>query len=221
MGTWWTLQAALAAETLAHVSDAPGGAACAVAALAAYFAADLGSGIFHWATDNYGDKHTPMLGGVIDAFQGHHKYPRTITQRQFCNNVAGLCSVQLAPLALALAAPLAAPAGAFVGVFLFLTAMSQQTHAWSHALRSELPAPVAALQDAGVIISRQAHAAHHKPPFCGQYCIVSGVWNPLLDAGLMNAAERFVYARTGVAPRSWTEPDDAWMPEEGEEEEED
>ena len=37
------------------------------------------------------------------------------------------------------------------------------------------------LQDAGVLISRKAHGAHHKAPFEGNYCIVSGWWNPILD----------------------------------------
>ncbi len=36
-------------------------------------------------------------------------------------------------------------------------------------------------QDAGVIVSCKVHGAHHRPPFEGNYCIVSGVWNPILD----------------------------------------
>ena len=128
--------------------------------------------------------------------------------------MAGLCSVQLAPLALLMAAPVSPPVHAFGLLVLFLSAMSQQTHAWSHSLRSELPAAVRALQDWGVLVSPAAHAAHHKPPFCGNYCIVSGVWNPVLDAGAMLALERVVYRATGVAPRAWTEPEQAWQPEE-------
>ena len=46
---------------------------------AAYWLSDVGTGIFHWSVDNYGDKNTPVMGGIIDAFQGHHKYPWTIT----------------------------------------------------------------------------------------------------------------------------------------------
>ena len=30
---------------------------------------DLFSGIFHWSVDNYGNAKTPVLGGVIEAFQ--------------------------------------------------------------------------------------------------------------------------------------------------------
>ena len=37
------------------------------------------------------------------------------------------------------------------------------------------------VQDAGVLVSRKAHGAHHRAPFEGNYCIVSGIWNPILD----------------------------------------
>ena len=43
--------------------------------LLAYWLSDLGTGVFHWSVDNYGSKATPVMGGIIDAFQGHHKYP--------------------------------------------------------------------------------------------------------------------------------------------------
>ena len=53
-------------------------------------------------------------------------------------------------------------------------------------------------------MSRRVHGAHHKAPFEGNYCIVSGFWNPILDAGGSDASffrqlERFVLAKTGKA----------------------
>lgn len=53
--------------------------------------ADLGSGIFHWSVDNYGNGSTPVMGNIIAAFQGHHSAQWTITYRGFCNNVWKLC----------------------------------------------------------------------------------------------------------------------------------
>jgi ubiquitin-conjugating enzyme E2 variant len=53
--------------------------------------ADFGSGVFHWAVDNYGNGRTPVMGSIIAAFQGHHSAPWTITYRGFCNNVWKLC----------------------------------------------------------------------------------------------------------------------------------
>ena len=65
--------------------------------------ADLGSGIFHWSVDNYGNGSTPVMGNIIAAFQGHHSAQWTITYRGFCNNVWKLCIPFGVPTAGALA----------------------------------------------------------------------------------------------------------------------
>ena len=67
------------------------------------------------------------------------------------------------------------------------------------------------LQDAGILLSRKAHGAHHKAPFENNYAIVSGWWNPLLDAGgnghnFWRKFGHFIKARTGAEPRCWYEP---------------
>jgi sterol desaturase/sphingolipid hydroxylase (fatty acid hydroxylase superfamily) len=66
---------------------------------------------------------------------------------------------------------------AFCSSFLLLVCLSQQTHAFSHMKRSELPPVVLYLQEKGVLIGRKAHGAHHKPNFEGNYAIVSGMWH--------------------------------------------
>lgn len=58
-----------------------------LAVFAAYVLSDLGTAVYHWGVDNYGDGSTPVFGRQIAAFQGHHQRPWTITQREFCNNV--------------------------------------------------------------------------------------------------------------------------------------
>ncbi len=87
-------------------------------------------------------------------------------------------------LALALSGRLPLWAEAFFSSFIFLVCMSQQFHAWSHMKKSELHPAVVALQEAGLLIGRKAHGAHHRAPFEGNYCIVSGWWNELLDNSL-------------------------------------
>ena len=47
-------------------------------------------------------------------------------------------------------------------------------------------------------------------------CIVSGIWNPILDAegadsGAFRRAERLVHSLTGVEPRCWHEPNYEWQ----------
>jgi ubiquitin-conjugating enzyme E2 variant len=39
------------------------------AGLVGYEFADFGSGVYHWAMDNYGNKNTPIFGTQIEAFQ--------------------------------------------------------------------------------------------------------------------------------------------------------
>lgn len=85
-------------------------------------------------------------------------------------------------LALGLSGRIPVWAEAFFSSFIFLVCMSQQFHAWSHMKKSELHPAVVALQEAGLLIGRKAHGAHHRAPFEGNYCIVSGWWNDMLDS---------------------------------------
>ncbi|CAO2209926.1 unnamed protein product [Urochloa humidicola] len=185
------------------------------AALAAYSAADLARGIYHWLVDNYGGASTPLVGAQIAAFQGHHRRPSTITRRGTCNNLHALCraaALALPPAGAALSAAGApAAAHAFAGAFAACVVLSQQFHAWAHEKRRRLPPGVELLQDAGVLVSRAEHAAHHRQPYNSNYCIVSGMWNGVLDRyRVFEALEMVVFFRTGVRPRSWDEVDDSW-----------
>ena len=72
-----------------------------------------------------------------------------------------------------------------------------------------------AWQGMGVLVSRKAHGAHHRAPFEGNYCIVSGAWNDFLDdggsdRGFFRRLERVVWDATGVEPRCWHEPNYTW-----------
>lgn len=187
--------------------------------------ADFGTGVYHWSVDNYGSAETPIVGKQIAAFQGHHVRPWTITQREFCNNVHQVFRPAIAPsFLLAAFSAMASPAwNVWASTFIFLACMSQQFHAWSHMKKSQLPGYIVALQDAGVLISRKAHGAHHRAPFEGNYCIVSGFWNPILDKdgaddGFFRQLERLLAARTGVEPRCWHEPAYDWAAQEEPEE---
>lgn len=143
--------------------------------------ADLGTGIFHWSVDNYGDKSTPIAGNVIDAFQGHHRWPWTITKRQLANNIHKTC---IAPLFFTLpqllflgGSDLSVEGGnsdLFFGSFWALVVLSQQFHAWAHMKPSEQPKIVTKLQDMNILLGRKDHGAHHRSPFEGHYCIISG-----------------------------------------------
>eukprot|EP01018_Ginkgo_biloba_P011141 Gb_03374 [translate_table: standard] len=177
-----------------------------------YVFADMGTGIYHWGIDNYGDANTPIFGSQIDAFQGHHRRPWTITKRQFANNIHALAR----PASLILGAFILLPSNtgfdAFAGVMTGCIVFSQQFHCWSHCKKSQLPALVIGLQDKGVLVSRVKHGAHHRAPYDNNYCIVSGMWNPLLDSTkFFRKMEMLIYSRWGVRPRCWDETAAEWL----------
>ncbi|CAL5223346.1 g5849 [Coccomyxa viridis] len=217
-----TLFSALLVKGLSEVHTWQGAVGSGVAVVAAYYVSDFLTGVYHWSVDNYGDGDTPVVGSQIAAFQGHHQKPWTITEREFCNNVhkVFMPAAPFAALCLLASPWTPGPVDVFLSVATFLTAMSQQFHAWAHMKKSQLPPIVDQMQEAGLLVSRRVHGAHHKAPFEGNYCIVSGFWNPILDAGGSDASffrklERFVLAKTGVEPRCWHEPDYSWQEAEG------
>ncbi|KAJ8437701.1 hypothetical protein Cgig2_030723 [Carnegiea gigantea] len=177
-----------------------------LAALVGYILADLGSGVYHWAIDNYGDATTPILGAQIEAFQGHHKWPWTITRRQFANNLHALARV----ITFMTSSYMTQPNSRLSGCIMF----SQQFHAWAHSTKSKLPKIVVGLQDLGVLVSRSQHADHHRPPYNSNYCIVSGVWNKFLDENkIFEILEMMLFFQLGLRPRSWSEPGLEWTEE--------
>ncbi|KAI4321944.1 hypothetical protein MLD38_035266 [Melastoma candidum] len=178
-----------------------------VAGLAGYFLADLISGVYHWVIDNYGDPSMPVFGPQISNFQEHHKWPLALTWQQVANRLHKIALVMaffLFPLILLCrdAALLS-----LIASFGFFAIMSQQTHSWAHCSRSQLHPIIVALQDAGVILSHAHHRAHHGPRHDNSYCILSGVWNRILDENrVFKALEMALYVLLGVRPRSWSKP---------------
>jgi hypothetical protein len=166
--------------------------------------ADFGSGVLHFSVDNYGNGRTPIMGGIIAAFQGHHSAPWTITQRGFFNNVSKLC-VPFGVVPVALVAAITGPAVTFfLTTFCVFEIMSQEFHKWSHQRPSETPAWVNWMQKVGLTVGRKGHAQHHVAPYDGNYCIVSGVCNQALDqSGFFRRLEHVIYQKNGVESNAW------------------
>lgn len=172
--------------------------------ISSWLLADLGSGILHWSVDNYGNGKTPIMGSIIAAFQGHHSAQWTITERGFCNNVHKLC-VPFGIPTVALFNFISSPqVSIFFTIFCMLEILSQEFHKWSHMSKKEVPAYVNALQEYGLTINRTCHAQHHISPHAGNYCIVSGACNKILDETFFfRRLERFIYERNGVESNAW------------------
>ena len=174
--------------------------------LTSFMLADLGSGVLHWSVDNYGNGRTPIMGGIIAAFQGHHSAPWTITERGFENNVSKLCvpfGVQTT-LAMKFIFGLGPAATLFWGVFCVTEIMSQEFHKMSHTTKAEAGPIWDTLQKFGVSIDRKSHAQHHIAPYDGNYCIVTGLCNNVLDkSGFFRRLEHVVYKLNGIESNAW------------------
>jgi len=205
--------AIFAAHSVAQLTAMNGGdipltAVQTMATLAfSWIMADLGSGILHFSVDNYGNGRTPIMGGIIAAFQGHHTAQWTITEREFCNNVWKLCipfGIPTVALISLLAGPSLPMVSFFFTVFCSMEILSQEFHKWSHMMQSDLNPIATSLQKAGLTIGRIPHAQHHVAPFKGNYCIVSGFCNKALDnSGFFRKLERVIYSINGVESNSW------------------
>ena len=54
------------------------------------------------------------------------------------------------------------------------------------------------LQDKGIVLSRKEHGLHHKDPFEGHYCILTGTCNEFLDtSNFFRYLEKVVFQLTG------------------------
>jgi ubiquitin-conjugating enzyme E2 variant len=179
-------------------------AACAIAA--GLVGAELFSGIFHWATDNYGSIDTPIVGPACAAFQGHHLQPWSITHRSTTNNVHKIARAA-GPLALLSGSCLKPFLGIAICILFFGQVCAQEAHRWSHVPAPFQPRLIRFLQSSGLMLSSEEHARHHRSPYAEHYCILFGFLNPLLDrSGIFRVMERLVFRFNGVEPNCWTDP---------------
>ena len=177
----------------------------ALAAVTGYVAADLMSGIVHWAFDTWGSPDTPVLGpSFIRPFREHHSDALSITRHDFIET-NGNNSIASMPVLIATSfIPLDSGFNRFGVAFLLALCLAvfatNQFHKWAHA---EDPGPIVRwLQRWHLILPREHHRIHHAAPYATHYCITTGWLNPLLHAlDVHRRLERFIVAITGAQPR--------------------
>jgi ubiquitin-conjugating enzyme E2 variant len=190
---------------LRGISSAGDAGRLAAAAFIGYLAADLFSGLVHWGFDTWGSIHMPIVGpNWIRPFREHHWDPKAITRHDFVEANGNNCLVSLPVLIWACFINVETDLGRFAVAFiLFLclgVLLTNQAHKWAHADR--VPALVAWLQRAHLILPPDHHDVHHRSPFVRHYCITTGWLNPFLDATrFFRVLERIVKSTTGALPR--------------------
>ena len=119
-----------------------------VAAPVGWLAADLGSGLLHWACDSFGSASTPVIGQAL----------------MF---LAASVAVPLAswPWLLAQAVLLCIALGAL---------FTNQCHKWAHMDEAATPAAVRWAQRRRLVLPRDHHRLHHTAPFDSHFCMSSG-----------------------------------------------
>jgi hypothetical protein len=168
-----------------------------------FFVADVASGLVHWLCDTYFDPRTPLLGTVFIApFREHHVDPGALARHGFLERNGNNCLVsvpllligisRLEPDAVTQPADVVA-AGLFVAASLTLC-VTNQIHAWAHGANT--PKPIRVLQRAGILITPERHARHHRGDRA--YAVVSGWSNALLDRVL--ARTEVLLAAIGAKP---------------------
>ena len=181
------------------------GAGALASAAAGYVAADLTSGVFHHWIDNYPTYQTPVIGDTAYAFQVHHHKVHDLETESIWTNMAAAGRFMWIPMAAVAAtgpnlAVQAATLGFTLGGFL-----AQGSHRWTH--EKNPPKIASLLQKMHLMQSREQHALHHKMPWADNYCIVNGMWNPLLSrTHFFRKWEKAIYQVTGKEPHCWKDP---------------
>jgi sterol desaturase/sphingolipid hydroxylase (fatty acid hydroxylase superfamily) len=162
-------------------------------ALPALVVADLLSGVLHWFMDELAPRLGALGKRLSVEFRDHHVAPERCREVGLWNS-AFTGALILLPAALAFAASQGRRVPAFAALVLTILLVTPEIHKWAHRARgSRFIEP---LQRAGLLISPEAHAEHHRIERHA-YCVVTGWWNPVLDyVGVW----RMLAGRHGGAP---------------------
>ena len=168
-------------------------------------AADLASGLVHWAADTWGRDDCPIVGPrLLVPFRVHHINPDDFLRRRFVDANGEVAVIAVPVLIALIMLPLDRSWSHLPGLFGFafcgLGLWTNQIHQWAH-----MPSPprvIGWLQTCGVLLGHDAHAAHHARPYDRHYCITTGWCNRPLDAiDFFRRLERLITRVTGMLPR--------------------
>ncbi len=183
-----------------QIAAADSGPWLVLAALSGWVAADLLSGLVHWAFDTWGSVHTPLVGKrFIRPFREHHWDPAAMTRHDFVETSGSSCLAALPVLSATALMPLTTSAAACVQAVLLFTAvgvlLTNQCHRWAHTPADRMPRLVRAAQRLRLILRPEEHLKHHARPFDSHYCTASGWLNaPLHSIGFFRWLERCIGA---------------------------
>ena len=151
--------------------------------LVSSFAAEPRPNIVVILCDNLGTPDTPIIGGkFIKSFRDHHDDPEEMTRGDFVSVNADnffVCLPVVIPVALWLDVGEHFHLATFLLVLVGFVIVTNEAHKWTHM--PTVPRWLQWLQRHHVILRPENHRLHHTAPYDSNYCITSGVLNPVLE----------------------------------------
>ncbi len=163
---------------------------------------DLFTGFVHFLLDQYGSPDSKFFKNAIKINLSHHENPRLMIERSYweLTKDSWMLGFILFPIIFILFGFHWEVAFVFI-----LGANTNIFHKWSHMKKSEKPAFVAFLQNLRIVQHSKHHKTHHKKPFDTYFCIITNIWNPILEKIFFWEGVIWVLKRFGIQPVAGTE----------------
>ncbi len=165
--------------------------------------ADFFSGALHWLEDSYGNPDWRIIGALITTPNIlHHQRPAAFTKHSWLKSADVLIFLGAVIIVAAWAS------GMLTWQVLLLVAIGvngNEIHKWNHLPKNKRSQFVVALQKLRLLQTSEHHAKHHALSKDTNYCVITNVMNPVLDAvQFWRRLEWTIQRLFGVSKRSTT-----------------